>query len=571
MEKDQEQSVVYGSTDFGKTCVTNEEYTKIMEKIASALKLRPHKIQTENGTEMTIYSSIEVKGIIGNEGRHYLLDLLRTFPPDLNYAKSSDEENTSGEFPRNFRHKLCSLRQELVESFIDTKFVQYIKTEALNYQKQKQENAEQKTEQQEQKTDKESESTPSLEHKIAEFEVAFNPNIYQPLVKLADSQELIEKDVNLLKEAASFITHVQIPLFIKDLIDLSLFVTDGQTLTETLHARGINIRYLGYLTEQIAKHDTLSYAYTIATNEIISRCVKRIFRTYLQNVNSAYVSSAIAHFLNCYLSSFTKSATPLTNGTQNGQIETKKKKKNQKGKSRTSGGENASNDWAQLTQKSLWNQINEEASLHYAFNLTYESIDDLFTKYKLRKLTLLKNICQKNGIQMLLREYNFDTKNKETFNEEDIINLYPIVKHVPPKATDAYNFFTNGQAKIQQGYLKEGFELISESYSLLTNVYGALHPEICMCLRLLARLNYILGDYHEAMSTQHKAVMMCERLYGVDHSQLITEYGHLALYAFANGQINNSIKLLYRARYILLLNYGENHPESSLIDVMILF
>lgn len=167
---------------------------------------------------------------------------------------------------------------------------------------------------------------------------------------------------------------------------------------------------------------------------------------------------------------------------------------------------------------------------------------------------------------MLLREYNTESKHKEAFGEDDVLNMYPVVKHVAPKASDAYNFFTNGQAKIQQGFLKEGFELISESYNLLTNVYGALHPEICMCLRLLARLNYILGDYAEAMSTQHKAVMMCERLLGVDSPQAITEYTHLSLYCFANGQIANSLKLLYRARYLLLLNFGEDHPEMSLID-----
>ena len=42
---------------------------------------------------------------------------------------------------------------------------------------------------------------------------------------------------------------------------------------------------------------------------------------------------------------------------------------------------------------------------------------------------------------------------------------------------------------------------------------------------------------------------------------------HLALYAFANGQIQNSLKYLYRARYLLLLVYGEDHPEMTLIDV----
>ncbi len=56
-----------------------------MDKVCTALKLRPHKIKLENSEEITIYSSIECKGIVGNDGRHYILDLLRTFPPDLNY------------------------------------------------------------------------------------------------------------------------------------------------------------------------------------------------------------------------------------------------------------------------------------------------------------------------------------------------------------------------------------------------------------------------------------------------------------------------------------------------------
>ena len=56
--------------------------------------------------------------------------------------------------------------------------------------------------------------------------------------------------------------------------------------------------------------------------------------------------------------------------------------------------------------------------------------------------------------------------------EEDILNLFPVVKHINPRATDAYNFYTTGQSKIQQGFLKDGYELISEALNLLNNVYG---------------------------------------------------------------------------------------------------
>ena len=67
--------------------------------------------------------------------------------------------------------------------------------------------------------------------------------------------------------------------------------------------------------------------------------------------------------------------------------------------------------------------------------------------------------------------------------------------------------------------------------------YGAMHPEIAQCLRMLARLNYIMGDHAEALAFQQKAVLMSERVNGIDHPYTITEYTHLALYCFANSQI----------------------------------
>lgn len=66
-------------------------------------------------------------------------------------------------------------------------------------------------------------------------------------------------------------------------------------------------------------------------------------------------------------------------------------------------------------------------------------IEDIFNTYKLRKLVLLKSLCQKNGVQILLREYNFYCKHKETFNEEDILNFFPIAKHSPTKVI-LFNF-----------------------------------------------------------------------------------------------------------------------------------
>ena len=62
-----------------------------------------------------------------------------------------------------------------------------------------------------------------------------------------------------------------------------------------------------------------------------------------------------------------------------------------------------------------------------------------------------------------------------------------------------YHLSFAGQSKIQQGFLKDGYELISEALNLLNNVYGAMHPEIAQCLRMLARLVIYILDGSQTM------------------------------------------------------------------------
>lgn len=43
LEKDQDQLIVYGSNDFGKTVVDDERYSKLLIESAAAIRIRPHK------------------------------------------------------------------------------------------------------------------------------------------------------------------------------------------------------------------------------------------------------------------------------------------------------------------------------------------------------------------------------------------------------------------------------------------------------------------------------------------------------------------------------------------------
>lgn len=100
-------------------------------------------------------------------------------------------------------------------------------------------------------------------------------------------------------------------LQIRDCLDHSSAPMDGFTLSEALHNRGINIRYLGKVTSLLAKVKQLEYLHSIAVSELLLRAAKHIFTVYLQGCEMMNLSIAIAHFLNSFLYS-----GPVTNPLQ---------------------------------------------------------------------------------------------------------------------------------------------------------------------------------------------------------------------------------------------------------------
>ena len=138
LEREQEQSVVYGSIDFGKTVVTHQKYLELLGRAGQQLKVLQHNVLNDKDEEIELCSSVECKGIIGNDGRHYILDLLRTFPPDVNFLKMEDDDLSKEAralgFPVEHKHKLCCLRQELVDAFVEARYMMFIKYAAFHLQ-----------------------------------------------------------------------------------------------------------------------------------------------------------------------------------------------------------------------------------------------------------------------------------------------------------------------------------------------------------------------------------------------------------------------------------------------------
>jgi len=85
---------------------------KVMKKIASAQRLALHKMQSTQGEEHEFWTSVDVKGLRGSDGRRYLLDLPRLSPVDVEWL-----EKDMGSGDDSYPHRVVLLRPELLETF----------------------------------------------------------------------------------------------------------------------------------------------------------------------------------------------------------------------------------------------------------------------------------------------------------------------------------------------------------------------------------------------------------------------------------------------------------------------
>lgn len=75
------------------------------------------------------------------------------------------------------------------------------------------------------------------------------------------------------------------------------------------------------------------------------------------------------------------------------------------------------------------------------YSLLYfsEDIESFIEEYSIRHTCILRSFCRKAGLQITMREYQFESpsktsrSNQECFHENDILNIYPVIKHAPPK------------------------------------------------------------------------------------------------------------------------------------------
>jgi hypothetical protein len=78
-----EDTIVYGSADGGRAIhARSRKMNEMMKLAARILNLRGHTIWSWSRTSQTkLYAPVDIEGHQGRDGRFYLLDTARVFPP----------------------------------------------------------------------------------------------------------------------------------------------------------------------------------------------------------------------------------------------------------------------------------------------------------------------------------------------------------------------------------------------------------------------------------------------------------------------------------------------------------
>ncbi|GMF42961.1 unnamed protein product [Phytophthora fragariaefolia] len=603
---DAASKLVYGSVDHGKTIAANSTMHELMLKAGEKLHIAERSIKplgkddaepdVEEGQDVsggeastdvaTICGAVEAKGIQGSDGRLYVLDLVRITPKDWTFyknreaAQKSTKENAKAPeddglyFTRSDEGYAALLRPELVQLYSLWKQNQARRANreariaAKEAKETEAENETKETETSEAEAEKADDSTAekkdSEENEQEDEEeedippVVLNPNVFMDYAASTDAAQ-IEADEAAAKDAAEYLQRIVVPAFVADVRRGAIAPADGYALTELMHSCGINMRYLGRLASLAKKLEAINgiskYLLEVLEVEMISRAAKHILADVLNSNDSirAAPGSAIVKLLNGILGS-TSAAVDKEDAAE------------------TNGSDSVSVTTASLSPKSLWARIDTEIKTRFDYNLSLwgpgrenAQTEGSVPLGRVHKPVLLRRLCQRLGLRVVSRNYDFSSSCAAPINLDDITGVVPVVKSSLPShpLAQAKQLLERGRVHLSQGALSSSYEFLQEASSLLFQVCGAAHEDAALCSSSLATVLYHAGDVAGAIAQQQRALALYTQLQGTDYHDTAFAHANLALFLHANAQTELAVPHIRRAIYLLEFCCGPHFPEIS--------
>ncbi|EGZ20574.1 hypothetical protein PHYSODRAFT_359947 [Phytophthora sojae] len=603
---DAASKLVYGSVDHGKTIAANSSMHELMLKAGEKLHIAERSIiplgksdeelaaekeqeslgVTVSGGEAstdvaTICGAVEAKGIQGSDGRQYVLDLVRITPKDWTFyknreaAKKNTEEKTSAPeddglcFARDDEGYVALLRPELVQLYSLWKQNQArrAKREARLAAKEAKEAEAEKDKKEgvtseadaEKKSDDTVEKKESEESEQEEEEevppVKLNPNVFMDYAASTDAAQ-VDADEAAAKDAAEYLQRIVVPAFVADVRRGAIAPADGYALTELMHSCGINMRYLGRLASLAKKLEAINgiskYLLEVLEVEMISRAAKHILADVLSSNDSirAAPGSAIVKLLNSILGSISATVD----------------------KEETNDSDATAITTASLNAKSLRARIDKEIKARFDYELSLwgpgrevEQSENSAPLGRVHKPVLLRRLCQRLGLRVASRNYDFSSSCAAPITLDDITGVVPVVKSSLPAhpLAQAKQLLERGRVHLSQGALSSSYEFLQEASSLLFQVCGAAHEDAALCSSSLATVLYHAGDVAGAIAQQQRALALYTQLQGTDYHDTAFAHANLALFLHANAQTELAVPHIRRAIYLLEFCCGPHFPEIS--------
>lgn len=612
-----EHQIDYGGVEGRDIVAENAAFVPVFEKLSKALRTKKHAVWDKEGKRYDLEGSVETKGLLGTDGRKYVLDLYRITPLDVAWADEVDLDMGDDKYP----HRMSVLRLELVETYWRTKMQEYVRSEvekrrsnqsngqaqegpngkeaeanghsaeAEAQEKESDENEQGAESKPDESLDESAKPAPSLEQErvdISNFTLALNPDVCSGQVPQTDEEKQeYDADEREVRAVCEFLRSKVIPDLIKDLHDGDVgFPMDGHSLCQLMHKRGINIRYLGRLAKAAEEKGLRLQAFSgVVLQEMVTRAFKHIANHYLRHLPAIFAGACISHLLNCLLG-------VEVNSNPRAEIDEDLRALYPEGDF----------SFEQINPSKLAEEIKRQVKLRYRHTLE----DGWQTS--VRPLSLLREISLRLGLQLTAREYSFskgmqlcldsspvrsssDThsnngaseeggkkkkkkgaetaqangvapKAATTFSPEDILNIAPIVKDAAPRSALAEEALEAGKLSLAQGQKQLGQELVLESLSLHEQIYGILHPEVAKMYNSLSTIYYQTDEKEAAVELARKAVIVTERTLGVDSHDTILAYLNLSLFEHHTGNTKQALKYVRHALDIWRIIFGPNHPDS---------
>ncbi|ONM13021.1 Tetratricopeptide repeat (TPR)-like superfamily protein [Zea mays] len=324
----------------------------------------------------------------------------------------------------------------------------------------------------------------------------------------------------LTKMAHNFYDDTALPKLVADFASLELSPVDGRTMTDFMHARGLNMSSLGRVVELAEK---LPHIQSICIHEMVIRSFKHIIRAVIAAVDDMQnMSAAIAETLNILLGS-----PRLENGADtDAHIDNNLRLK-----------------WVEsfLSKRFCWKLKDEFAHL--------------------RKCIILRGLCSKVGLELAARDYDMNSPNP--FDKSDIVSIVPVCKHVVYSSIDGRNLLESSKMALDKGKLDDAVSYGTKALSKIIAVCGPYHRLAANAYSLLAVVLYHTGDFNQATIYQQKALDINERELGLDHPETMKSYGDLSVFYYRLQHIEMALKYVNRALYLLQFSCGLSHPNSA--------